>query len=164
MVSRSDIFIFKLWKGWPNWPKLESTQSTTFRCLKGIQSPTLLTYLDHFLGVNVASMFNPFNIVRICKIALFLYLWIWIFLNWIINSKVTCIIFSMSSVTEAVMLKQTMVHIPCQQWVLQHLRAEVTGAGRVIDVWLAQSFTERDSSPLHLSLDPPLTNLQIFGC
>ena len=33
--------------------------------------------------------------------------------------------------------------------------AEVTGAGRVIDVWLAQSFTERDSPPLHLSLDPP---------
>ena len=40
----------------------------------------------------------------------------------------------MSSVTDAVMLKQTMVHIPYQQGVLQHLRAEVTGAGRVIDV------------------------------
>ena len=156
-----EIFIFKLWKGWPNWPKLEPTPSTTFRCLKGIQSPTLLTYSGHFLGVDVVSVsVHPF--IRSWEYVKQLYLWI--FLNWIINSEVTCIIFSMSSVTDAVMLKQTMVHIPCQQWVLQHLRAEVTGAGHVIDVWLAQSFTERDSSPLHLSLDPPHSNQQIFGC
>ena len=42
-----------------------------------------------------------------------------------------------ASVTDAVMLKQTMVHIPCQQRVSQSVttsEAEVTGAGHVIDV------------------------------
>ena len=43
---------------------------------------------------------------------------------------------SSASVTDAVMLKQTMVHIPCQQRVqsVTTSEAEVTGAGHVIDV------------------------------